>query len=285
MEVYEMSRQITDENIDRYGEYLFQEEKAASTVKKYVREVEIFAKWLSGREATKELAAQWKEELQMCGYVPRTVNAMLSAVNGFFSFMGWQDCRVKFLKIQRQMFRDASKDLDIEEYERLVNAAYRLNNRRLGLVIETICGTGIRVSELEYITVDAVRAGKAEIVLKGKVRVILMPGQLIRKLLEYAGEQNISSGGIFMTRNGKNLSRRQIWAEMKKLCADAGVESSKVFPHNLRHLFARTFYQAHGDIVRLADVLGHSSIDTTRIYLLSTGAEHVRQLDCLGLVS
>ncbi len=280
-----MSRQITDENIDRYGEYLFQEEKAASTVKKYVREVEIFAKWLSGREATKELAAQWKEELQMCGYVPRTVNAMLSAVNGFFSFMGWQDCRVKFLKIQRQMFRDASKDLDIEEYERLVNAAYRLNNRRLGLVIETICGTGIRVSELEYITVDAVRAGKAEIVLKGKVRVILMPGQLIRKLLEYAGEQNISSGGIFMTRNGKNLSRRQIWAEMKKLCADAGVESSKVFPHNLRHLFAKTFYQAHGDIVRLADVLGHSSIDTTRIYLLSTGAEHVRQLDCLGLVS
>lgn len=280
-----MSRQITDENIDRYGEYLFQEEKAASTVKKYVREVEIFAKWLSGREATKELAAQWKEELQMCGYVPRTVNAMLSAVNGFFSFMGWQDCRVKFLKIQRQMFRDASKDLDIEEYERLVNAAYRLNNRRLGLVIETICGTGIRVSELEYITVDAVRAGKAEIVLKGKVRVILMPGQLIRKLLEYAGEQNISSGGIFMTRNGKNLSRRQIWAEMKKLCADAGVESSKVFPHNLRHLFAKTFYQAHGDIVRLADVLGHSSIDTTRIYLLSTGAEHVRQLDRLGLVS
>ena len=280
-----MSRQITDENIDRYGEYLFQEEKAASTVKKYVREVEIFAKWLSGREATKELAAQWKEELQMCGYVPRTVNAMLSAVNGFFSFMGWQDCRVKFLKIQRQMFRDASKDLDIEEYERLVNAAYRLNNRRLGLVIETICGTGIKVSELEYITVDAVRAGKAEIVLKGKVRVILMPGQLIRKLLEYAGEQNISSGGIFMTRNGKNLSRRQIWAEMKKLCADAGVESSKVFPHNLRHLFAKTFYQAHGDIVRLVDVLGHSSIDTTRIYLLSTGAEHVRQLDCLGLVS
>ena len=280
-----MSRQITDENIDRYGEYLFQEEKAASTVKKYVREVEIFAKWLSGREATKELAAQWKEELQMCGYVPRTVNAMLSAVNGFFSLMGWQDCRVKFLKIQRQMCRDASKDLDIEEYERLVNAAYRLNNRRLGLVIETICGTGIRVSELEYITVDAVRAGKAEIVLKGKVRVILMPGQLIRKLLEYAGEQNISSGGIFMTRNGKNLSRRQIWAEMKKLCADAGVESSKVFPHNLRHLFAKTFYQAHGDIVRLADVLGHSSIDTTRIYLLSTGAEHVRQLDCLGLVS
>ena len=183
------------------------------------------------------------------------------------------------------MFRDESKDLDADEYQRLVDTAYRLNNRRLGLVIETICGTGIRVSELEYITVDAVRAGKAEIVLKGKVRVILMPGRLVRKLLDYAGEQNISVGQIFRTRSGKNLSRRQIWAEMKKLCAAADVESSKVFPHNLRHLFAKTFYQVHGDIVRLADVLGHSSIDTTRIYLLSTGAEHVRQLDCLGLVS
>ena len=280
-----MNRQITDEKIDRYREYICQEEKAAATVKKYVREVGIFAKWLSGREVTKELTARWKEELQMSGYVPITVNAMLSSVNGFFSFMDWQDCRVKFLKIQRRMFRDESKDLDADEYQRLVDTAYRLNNRRLGLVIETICGTGIRVSELEYITVDAVRAGKAEIVLKGKVRVILMPGRLVRKLLDYAGEQNISFGQIFRTRSGKNLSRRQIWAEMKKLCAAADVESSKVFPHNLRHLFAKTFYQVHGDIVRLADVLGHSSIDTTRIYLLSTGAEHVRQLDCLGLVS
>ena len=280
-----MNRQITDEKIDSYQEYLCREEKAAATVKKYVREVGIFAKWLSGREATKELTARWKEDLQICGYVPRTVNAMLSSVNSFFSFMGWQDCRVKLLKIQRQMFRDESKDLNAEEYQRLVDTAYRLNNRRLGLVIETICGTGIRVSELEYITVDAAKAGKAEIVLKGKVRVILMPGRLVRKLLNYAGEQNISSGEIFRTRSGKNLSRRQIWAEMKKLCAAADVESSKVFPHNLRHLFAKTFYQAHGDIVRLADVLGHSSIDTTRIYLLSTGAEHVRQLDRLGLVS
>ena len=280
-----MNRQITDEKIDSYREYLCQEEKAAATVKKYVREVGIFAKWLSGREVTKELTARWKEELQMSGYVPITVNAMLSSVNGFFSIMDWQDCRVKFLKIQRRMFRDESKDLDADEYQRLVDTAYRLNSRRLGLVIETICGTGIRVSELEYITVDAVRAGKAEIVLKGKVRVILMPGRLVRKLLDYAGEQNISFGQIFRTRSGKNLSRRQIWAEMKKLCAAADVESSKVFPHNLRHLFAKTFYQVHGDIVRLADVLGHSSIDTTRIYLLSTGAEHVRQLDCLGLVS
>ena len=280
-----MNRQITDEKIDSYREYLCQEEKAAATVKKYVREVGIFAKWLSGREVTKELTARWKEELQMSGYVPITVNAMLSSVNGFFSFMDWQDCRVKFLKIQRRMFRDESKDLDADEYQRLVDTAYRLNNRRLGLVIETICGTGIRVSELEYITVDAVRAGKAEIVLKGKVRVILMPGRLVRKLLDYAGEQNISFGQIFRTRSGKNLSRRQIWAEMKKLCAAADVESSKVCPHNLRHLFAKTFYQVHGDIVRLADVLGHSSIDTTRIYLLSTGAEHVRQLDRLGLVS
>lgn len=280
-----MNRQITDEKMDSYREYLFREEKAAATVKKYMREVGIFVNWLSGREVTKELTARWKEELQSCGYVPGTVNAMLSAVNGFFTFMGWQDCRVKFLKIQRQMFRDASKDLEIEEYKRLVDAAYQLNNPRLGLVIETICGTGIRVSELAYITVDAVKAGKAEIVLKGKVRVILMPGRLVRKLLQYAREQKISSGGIFLTRSGRNLSRGQIWAEMKKLCAAADVEASKVFPHNLRHLFAKTFYQAHGDIVKLADVLGHSCIDTTRIYLISTGAEHVRRLDCLGLVS
>ena len=280
-----MSRQITREIIDGYRNYLYWEEKAAATIKKYVREVGIFAAWLSEREVTKELASQWKEELKSAGYDPRTVNAMLSAVNGFFSFMGWNDCRVKFIKIQRQMFRDASKDLDLEEYKRLVDTAYRLGKRRLGLVAETICGTGIRVSELAYITVDAVKAGKAEILLKGKVRVILISERLVRKLLDYAKEQKIASGEIFLTRNGKSLSRRQIWAELKKLCAAAGVEDSKVFPHNLRHLFAKTFYQSCGDIVRLADVLGHSSIDTTRIYLLSTGAEHMRQLDCLGLVS
>lgn len=280
-----MSRQITREIIDGYRNYLYWEEKAAATIKKYVREVGIFAAWLSEREVTKELASQWKEELKNAGYDPRTVNAMLSAVNGFFSFMGWSDCRVKFIKIQRQMFRDASKDLDLEEYKRLVDTAYRLGKRRLGLVTETICGTGIRVSELAYITVDAVKAGKAEILLKGKVRVILISERLVRKLLDYAREQKIISGEIFLTRNGKSLSRRQIWAELKKLCAAAGVEDSKVFPHNLRHLFAKTFYQSCGDIVRLADVLGHSSIDTTRIYLLSTGAEHMRQLDCLGLVS
>lgn len=280
-----MSRQITREIIDGYRNYLYWEEKAAATIKKYVREVGIFAAWLSEREVTKELASQWKEELKNAGYDPRTVNAMLSAVNGFFSFMGWNDCRVKFIKIQRQMFRDASKDLDLEEYKRLVDTAYRLGKRRLGLVAEMICGTGIRVSELAYITVDAVKAGKAEILLKGKVRVILISERLVRKLLDYAREQKIASGEIFLTRNGKSLSRRQIWAELKKLCAAAGVEDSKVFPHNLRHLFAKTFYQSCGDIVRLADVLGHSSIDTTRIYLLSTGAEHMRQLDCLGLVS
>lgn len=280
-----MGRQITKEIIDSYREYLFWEEKAAATIKKYVREVGIFADWLSGREVTKELASQWKEKLKNSGYVPRTVNAMLSAVNGFFSFMGWSDCRVKFLKIQRQMFRDESKDLDMEEYKKLVDTAYRLGKQRLGLVIETICGTGIRVSELEYITVEAVKAGKAEIQLKGKVRVILISGRLVRKLLDYAAEHKITAGQIFLTRSGKSLPRRQIWAELKKLGAAAGVEASKVFPHNLRHLFARTFYNSCGDIVKLADVLGHSSVDTTRIYLLSTGAEHMRQLDCLGLVS
>lgn len=249
-----------------------------------MREIGNFAEWAGRQEVTKELVIRWKTMLLEAGYVPRTVNAMLSAVNGFFSFLGWEDCRVRFLKIQRQMFRDESKDLGMREYRRLVDAAYREGKERLGLVIETICGTGIRVSELKYITLEAVKSKKAEVVLKGKIRVIMLPEQLRRKLFRYAKKRKIRSGSLFLTRNGKVLSRNQIWTEMKRLCAAAGVESSKVFPHNLRHLFAKTFYKATGDIVKLADMLGHSSIDTTRIYLLATGVEHMRWLDRMKLV-
>lgn len=278
-------RKITDQMIESYQEYLFGEEKSKGTVEKYLRDIRSFTAWLSGREVTKELSVRWKEWLLEAGYGPGTANSMLSAINGFFSFLGWQDCRVKFFKIQRRLFRDESKDLEQGEYRRLVNTAYGSGKERLGLVIETICGTGIRVSELEYITVEAAKAGKAEIALKGKIRVIMLGKQLRRKLIAFAKKKKIVSGQIFLTRNKTSLSRRQIWAEMKRLCAVAGVEASKVFPHNLRHLFAKTFYRAYKDIVKLADVLGHTSIETTRIYLLTTGAEHVRQLDCLGLVS
>ena len=279
-----MEKIITNSMIENYRAYLWREEKARGTIEKYMKEIESFTKWLGQREGTKELVIQWKTLLLEAGYVPRTVNAMLSAVNGFFSFLEWEECRVKFLKIQRQMFRDESKDLGVGEYRRLVDTAYRTGKERLGLVIETICGTGIRVSELKYITLEAVKNRKAEIVLKGKIRVIMLPEQLRRKLLRYAKKRKIRSGSLFLTRNGRHLSRNQIWTEMKRLCAAAGVESSKVFPHNLRHLFARTFYEATGDIVKLADMLGHSSIDTTRIYLLATGVEHMHWLDRLKLV-
>ena len=209
---------------------------------------------------------------------------MTAAANQFFAFQGWEDCKIKALKLQRKLFRDDRRELTREEYERLLTAAHSLGRERLALLLETICSTGIRVSEVRYITVEAARAGKAEIALKGKLRTILLPGKLCRKLKKYARAQKTASGEIFLTRSGKSLSRRQIWAEMKRLCKTAGVAPSKVFPHNLRHLFARTFYRVCRDVVKLADVLGHSSVETTRIYLISTGAEHIRILRKMRLV-
>lgn len=234
---------------------------------------------------SKELAARWKEGLLGSGLAPATVNAKLSALNGLFRFLGWEDCRVRFLKLQRRAFRDPARDLTREEYGRLLETANRQGRGRLALLLETICAAGLRVSEVRCITAEAVLAGRAEIRLKGKIRTILLPGKLCRKLLKYAKKQKIASGEIFLTRSGKAISRRQIWHEVKALCGEAKVAPSKVFPHNLRHLFAAIFYRATRDIVKLADVLGHSSINTTRIYLLSTGEEHVRQLDRMGLVS
>ena len=199
--------------------------------------------------------------------------------------MGWDDCKVKFLRIQRRMFRDQSRDLTKMEYERLLETAKNQGKTRLALLMETICATGIRVSEVKYITLEAVYRGRTDIILKGKIRTILLPKKLCRKLLKYARKQKITSGEIFCTATGHSLSRRQIWREMKALCKAADVEKSKVFPHNLRHLFAVTFYKVCKDIVKLADVLGHSSIETTRIYLLSTGTEHIHTLEKLGLLS
>ena len=261
---------LTAAQIARYARALRTEERAPATIEKYLRDVRSFAAWLEGRPVSKELAARWKEGLLGSGLAPATVNAKLSALNGLFRFLGWEDCRVRFLKLQRRAFRDPARDLTREEYGRL---------------LETICAAGLRVSEVRCITAEAVLAGRAEIRLKGKIRTILLPGKLCRKLLKYAKKQKIASGEIFLTRSGKAISRRQIWHEVKALCGEAKVAPSKVFPHNLRHLFAAIFYRATRDIVKLADVLGHSSINTTRIYLLSTGEEHVRQLDRMGLVS
>ena len=276
---------LTAEAISNYGRYLQLEEKSAATVQKYVRDAACFALWLDGRVVTKAETTAWKDHLVAQHYAPVTINAMLSALNGLFRFLGWEGCRVKFLKVQRQVFRDERRELDRSEYTRLLAAARALGQERLGLLMESICAAGIRVSEIQYITVEAVQRRQAQISLKGKVRTILIPDKLAYKLLKYAKKQQITSGMIFLTRGGKPLSRRQVWAEMKALCKAAGVAPSKVFPHNLRHLFATTFYRACRDIVRLADVLGHSSIETTRIYLLTSGADHRRQLEQLGLIS
>ena len=270
--------------ITAYRRHLSREEKSAATLAKYLHDVQAFAAWLGSRPVTKETAAAWKTALAAEHYAPTTINAKLSALNGLFRFLGWNDCRVKFLKVQRRLFREPDQELTKPEYQRLHTAAQRLGRDRLALLMETICATGIRVSEVRYITAEAIRQGKAEVALKGKIRVILLPGKLCRKLQKYAKKQKIASGALFRAKSGKPLDRRQIWAELKRLCPHAGVKETKVFPHNLRHLFATVFYQACRDIAKLADLLGHSSIETTRLYLLASGAEHRRALDRLGLV-
>ena len=276
--------QLTEREFDQFEGYLRHDEREESTIEAYLRSLTRFAEWADGRAVTKELAMEWKTALSESGYRPISVNAMLAAVNKFFTCMGREDCKVKYLKLQRQMFRKSEKDLSKEEYQRLVQAAHEKGDLRMELILETICATGIRVGELKYITVEAVRAGVAEIALKGKIRTILLPHRLCRKLQKYAKQQKIASGKLFLTQDGLPVSRQYVWTRMKALCEAAGVERSKVFPHNLRSLFARSFYGSCHDVVRLADVLGHSSIETTRIYLMSTGKEYLRQLDKLGLV-
>ena len=277
-------RKITEETLAAFARQLGEEERSPATLEKYLREVRQFAAFLGGREVTRELAAAWREELS-ARQSPATVNGKLTALDRLLAFLGWEDCRVKHLRVQRQLFRDSARELSREEYARLVETARRLGRGRLSLLMETICATGIRVSEVRYITAEAVREGRTEIALKGKIRTILLPGKLCRKLEKYARQKKITSGELFLTRSGRPMSRKQIWAEMKGVCRAAGVAPSKVFPHNLRHLFARCFYRVSRDVAKLADVLGHSSIETTRIYLISTGAEHARTLDQLRLIS
>lgn len=277
-------RKITAENCQAFACWLHQEERAGATVEKYVRDVRAFAAWLDGGPATKEAVLAWREHLLESELAPATVNGKIAALNALFRFLNWGECRVRYLRLQRQVFRSAARELTREEYLRLLEAARAGGRERTELLMAAICSTGIRVSEVQYLTVEAVRAGQAVIRLKGKIRTVLLPGKLCRKLLKFAKKQNIASGEIFINRDGGSLSRKQVWREMKALCARAGVEASKVFPHNLRHLFATAFYRVCRDIVKLADVLGHSSIETTRIYLLSTGAEHEKYLEKLQLI-
>ena len=277
-------RRMTAELVAKFLEELRREERSSGTLEKYGRDVRAFAAFLDGRAVTRDLTTQWREHLLAGGYAPVTVNSMVAAVNRFFAVHGWEDRRIQSLRLQRRFFRDERRELDRDEYLRLIETARALGRERLALLMEAMCATGVRVSEVKYLTVEAAGRGRAEIRLKGKVRTILLPGKLCRRLLKYARKKKIASGEIFLTRGGSGLSRKQIWAEMKFLCRRAGVEPNKVFPHNLRHQFARAFYRVSRDVARLADVLGHSSIVTTRVYLVTTGAEHARTLERLRLI-
>ena len=276
-------RTVTDENIKKFEEYLYAEERSCNTIEKYIRDIRFFRGRLQGGIVDKSALVKYKKEL--CErYAAKSVNSMLSSVNAFFVFMGWYDLKVKTLKIQRRIFSDKSKELSKPEYERLLSAAINRKNKRLYYLIQTVASTGLRVSEIQYVTCEAVRQGQAVINCKGKIRQIFLPKKLCKMLLSYIKERNIKSGSVFVTKTGKPLDRSHIWKMLKSLCEAAGVSRDKVFPHNLRHLFARTFYSLQKDIVRLADILGHSNIETTRIYTMESGAEHRKLLQKLGLL-
>ena len=277
-------RILTEKMIEDFSCYLKSEEKSENTVGKYLRDVRTFAEYLGGAEITKETVIAYKSRLLAENYAVRSINSMLASLNSLFSFLNWMDCRVKSIKLQRQIYCPEEKELTKAEYMRLVNTAKQKSNERLSLILQTICGTGIRVSELQYITVEAVKRGEAVVSLKGKTRSVFIVKELQKKLLRYAAEQKIHSGCIFITRTGKPISRTNIWREMKGLCEQAGVNPQKVFPHNLRHLFARIFYGIEKDIAKLADILGHSSINTTRIYIISTGDEHRKRMEHMRLI-
>lgn len=277
-------RILTEKIITDFSAYLKSEEKSQNTVEKYLRDVRAFAADLNGSEVTKEAVIAYKTELLSESYAVRSVNSMIASLNSLFSFLGWTDCRVKSIKLQRQIYCPEEKELTKAEYMRLVNTAKQKGNERLNLILQTICGTGIRVSELQFITVETVKCGEAVVSLKGKTRTVFIVKDLQKKLLRYAAEQGIQSGSVFVTRTGKPISRTNIWREMKDLCEQANVNPNKVFPHNLRHLFARTFYGIEKDIAKLADILGHSSINTTRIYIVATGSEHRQRMENMRLI-
>ena len=278
-----MEYKIQETAICRFGRELFEQERAKKTIERYQHQLRAFAQWTEGRTVTKELTVRYKQWL-MERYSPASVNVTLAALNGFFKFMGWQECRVRPVRVQRRHYAEPSRELSREEYYRLLKIARQRGNMRLFHLLETICSTGIRVSELRFITVQAVKSGRADICNKGKYRTILLPRKLCEKLLEYCRERGIWQGSVFVTRSGRPIDRTNVWAMMKALCTQAHVDAKKVFPHNLRNLFARCFYQKQRDLEHLATLLGHSSINTTRIYTRTSGEEHLRQIERLELL-
>ena len=275
-------RILTKESINEYESNLVNEEKSQITIEKYMRDIRTFADWLGYKEFDKTDVLAYKSELQK-RYAPTSVNTVISSLNSFFVYHEWYDMKVRTLKIQRQMFAEEERELTKAEYERLLIVAEK-KNKRLYLLMQTICSTGIRISELNFITLEAIQKGKADIQAKGKRRTVFFPKQLCHMLKEYAKKKGIKKGAIFVTKGGLPMNRSNIWTSMKKLCKEANVSEEKVFPHNLRHLFARTYYSQQKDIVRLADILGHSSVNTTRIYTMESGAIHRKQIQKLGLL-
>ena len=277
-----MNRIITQSYLDRFQDHLRREEKSPVTVEKYLRDVRAFLAFAGERAVTKELVIAYKQDLVRRGYAVRSINSMLASLNSLLRFLGWEDCKTRSIRQQRQTYCAQERQLTREEYLRLLEAAR--SRPRLYYLLQTICATGVRVSEIQYFTLEAVKRGQVIIRCKNKTRTILIPGKLRGYLLRYADKQKIRSGPIFVSRNGRPLDRSAIWTQMKGLCLAANVAPGKVFPHNLRKLFARAFYAIEKDIAKLADVLGHSSVNTTRIYIMTTGLEHRRQLERLGLV-
>ena len=276
-------KRITLEKIKNYRDYLVSEEKGKATIEKYIRDITKFYEWLDGRKLTKTIVLDYKHKL-IEEYSPATVNSILASLSSFFKFNEWFELKVKNLKLQRAVFSRSDKELTKQEYERLLTSAKSKKNEKLYLIMQTICSTGIRVSELKYITVESLKLGQTQVKLKGKIRTVILTRELCKILKDYAKNKSITEGCIFITRNGNPVDRHSIWKAMKRLCEDAKVAKEKVFPHNLRHLFARTFYTIQKDIVRLADILGHSSINTTRIYTIENGDIHRQQMHRLGLI-
>lgn len=278
-----MGKQFLYEQLTSYLIWLEQMERSESTRSQYKKAVLDYLNYMEGEEPDKEGVLKYKQLLEK-KYQPISVNAKIAALNGYFTYIGRNDLRVKLLKIQNKAYSSADKELTKAEYIRLVRAAESKKDKRFSLLLQTICSTGIRVSELQFITAEAVASGEAIVSLKGKTRTILIPGKLRKALRDYLHQNKITSGAVFVTKSGRPLDRSNIWRMMKSLCKDANVNKDKVFPHNLRHLFARAFYAIDKDIAKLADILGHSNINTTRIYFMTTGKEHLRRMNALGLV-
>lgn len=276
-------RIITKELLMSYESALFNDEKSANTIEKYMRDIRHFTDFAQNRPIDKSLTLEYKAVLED-EYAIASANSMIAALNSFLRFADWDNCCVKQFKVQKKTYRSEDTELSKTEFDALVKAAENKHNERLSLLIQTICGTGIRVSEVPFITVEAVQRGETDVSCKGKTRKVFIISALRKKLLKYAKEHGIKTGIIFITKNDKPMNRSNIWREMKELCDQAGISPNKVFPHNLRHLFARTFYGIEKDIAKLADILGHTNINTTRIYIISTGSEHKRRMENMRLI-